>query len=126
MDWPRPWPAPGGADTTCPAASGSASPSPAPSTATPPVIVLDEPTSALDARAEHRILSRLRELAAGRTALFITHRLANARTADRIVVLRDGAIAETGTYTELLARNGSLFYELHRLQEGQEAAPISL
>ncbi|MEU5425928.1 ABC transporter ATP-binding protein [Streptomyces olivoreticuli] len=86
-----------------------------------PVIVLDEPTSALDARAEHRILSRLRELAAGRTALFITHRLANARTADRIVVLRDGAIAEMGTYTELLTRNGSLFCELHRLQEGKAA-----
>ncbi|WP_267912068.1 ATP-binding cassette domain-containing protein [Streptomyces sp. AV19] len=88
-----------------------------------PVIVLDEPTSALDARAEHRILSRLRELAAGRTALFITHRLANARTADRIIVLRDGTVAETGTYPELLARDGGLFNELHRLQEGQEAVP---
>ncbi|WP_372412253.1 ABC transporter ATP-binding protein [Streptomyces luteireticuli] len=91
-----------------------------------PVIVLDEPTSALDARAEHRILSRLRELAAGRTALFITHRLANARTADRIVVLRDGAVVETGTYAELLAREGSLFSELHRLQDGQEAGPPAL
>ncbi|ARZ72622.1 endonuclease VII [Streptomyces albireticuli] len=91
-----------------------------------PVIVLDEPTSALDARAEHRIFSRLRELAAGRTALFITHRLANARTADRIVVLRDGAIAETGTYPELVARDSGLFSELHRLQEGQGAVPPAL
>ncbi|MFE9619713.1 ATP-binding cassette domain-containing protein [Streptomyces sp. NPDC006384] len=82
-----------------------------------PVLILDEPTAALDARAEHQIFNRLRALSAGRAALFITHRLANARAADKIVVMRDGKIEETGTYQELLNKNG-LFAELHRLQEG--------
>ncbi len=51
-----------------------------------PVLVMDEPTAALDARAEHLIYSRLRALAAGRATVFITHRLANARLADRMVI----------------------------------------
>lgn len=84
-----------------------------------PVVLLDEPTSALDARAEHQVFSRLKLLAADKTALFITHRLANARVADRVVVLHDGRIAESGTYSQLLKRGG-IFTELHRLQEGTE------
>jgi ATP-binding cassette subfamily B protein len=75
------------------------------------------------------VLSRLRDLFAGRTALFITHRLATARGADKVVVLRNGTVAETGTYEELLRHDGlfvellrhdGLFAELHRLQEGEE------
>ncbi|MFF3505766.1 ABC transporter ATP-binding protein [Streptomyces sp. NPDC003247] len=84
------------------------------------VHILDEPTAALDARAERRVFDRFRELAAGRTALVITHRLANARVADRIVVMADGRIVESGSYRELLARPGGLFAELHRLQDGSE------
>ncbi|MYS95958.1 ABC transporter ATP-binding protein [Streptomyces avermitilis] len=84
-----------------------------------PVLILDEPTSALDARIEHQVFSRLRELSAGRTALFITHRLANARVADKVIVLEKGAVAESGTYDELLRIDG-LFAELHRMQEGAE------
>lgn len=84
-----------------------------------PVLILDEPTAALDARAEHQVFSRLRALSAGRAALFITHRLANARVADKVVVMRDGAVVETGTYEELL-RSGGLFAELHQLQEGKD------
>ncbi|WP_145503724.1 ABC transporter ATP-binding protein [Streptomyces sp. CFMR 7] len=84
-----------------------------------PVLVMDEPTAALDARAEHQVFSRLRELSTERAALFITHRLANARTADKVVVMDSGAIVETGTYNELLGAGG-LFAELHRLQEGAE------
>ncbi|MFI0220044.1 ATP-binding cassette domain-containing protein [Streptomyces lydicus] len=76
-----------------------------------PVVILDEPTAALDARGEHQVFSRLRSLAADRTALFITHRLANARVADRVVVLHEGRIAESGTYRDLLA-GGGLFAEL--------------
>ncbi|MFB7356007.1 ATP-binding cassette domain-containing protein [Streptomyces gardneri] len=84
-----------------------------------PVLVMDEPTAALDARAEHRIFTRLKSLAAGRATLFITHRLANARLADRIVVLEGGRVIETGTYDELLQRGaGSTFYEMLQLQEG--------
>ncbi|MCC3767662.1 ATP-binding cassette domain-containing protein [Streptomyces sp. UNOC14_S4] len=82
-----------------------------------PVLVMDEPTAALDARAEHRVLSRLRDLADGRAALFITHRLANTRLADRIIVLDQGRIVEAGTFDELIDLGG-LFFELYKLQEG--------
>ncbi|MGW2305865.1 ABC transporter ATP-binding protein [Streptomyces sp. NPDC001809] len=83
-----------------------------------PVLVMDEPTAALDARAEHRIFTRLKNLAAGRATLFITHRLANARLADRIVVLEGGRIIESGTYRELVGRGtDSEFYKLLQLQE---------
>ncbi|GHA47854.1 ABC transporter [Streptomyces spiroverticillatus] len=85
------------------------------------VRVLDEPTAALDARAEHQVFSRLKALSATNgTTLFITHRLANARTADRIIVMNHGRIAETGTYNELLHQDGGLFQELHRLQDGNQ------
>lgn len=75
-------------------------------------------SSAVSARAEDEVSSRPRSLSAGRTALFITHRLANARVADQIVVLDKGTVVETGAY-ETLLRNGSLFAKLHALQEGQ-------
>ncbi|MEU3971881.1 ABC transporter ATP-binding protein [Streptomyces bacillaris] len=84
-----------------------------------PVLVMDEPTAALDARAEHQVFSRLRDLSTDRAALFITHRLANARGADMVIVMDSGAIVETGTYQELLGQGG-LFAELHQLQEGTE------
>ncbi|MGW2492566.1 ATP-binding cassette domain-containing protein [Streptomyces sp. NPDC001606] len=84
------------------------------------VHILDEPTAALDARAERQVFDQFRKLAAGRTALFITHRLANARIADRILVMANGRIAEVGTYQELLRRPGGLFAELHQLQGGAE------
>ncbi|MGW0607821.1 ABC transporter ATP-binding protein [Streptomyces sp. NPDC002640] len=83
-----------------------------------PVHVLDEPTAALDARAERQVFDQFKTLADGRTALVITHRLANARCADRIVVMDAGRIVETGTYEQLLRRPNGLFAELHRLQEG--------
>ncbi len=79
------------------------------------VLLLDEPTAALDARGEHQVFRRLKALAEGRTAVFITHRLANARVADRVLVLKDGTVVESGTYEDLLARGG-LFAELHALQ----------
>ncbi|MER8233650.1 ATP-binding cassette domain-containing protein [Streptomyces sp. NPDC094049] len=86
-----------------------------------PVLVMDEPTAALDARAEHRIFTRLKNLAAGRATLFITHRLANARLADRIVVLHAGNVIETGTYDELTRPGAnSAFNEMLELQEGAE------
>ncbi|MFJ5817193.1 ABC transporter ATP-binding protein [Streptomyces sp. NPDC093108] len=82
-----------------------------------PVMILDEPTAALDARAEHQVFTRLRALAAGRTALFITHRLANARAADRVIVMSNGRIIQSGTYDQLRLNPG-LFAELHDLQGG--------
>jgi ATP-binding cassette, subfamily B, bacterial len=71
-----------------------------------PVIVLDEPTSALDPWAEADWLIRFRDLAAGRTAIIITHRFTTAMHADEIHVMKDGRIAESGTHVQLLERGG--------------------
>ncbi len=71
-----------------------------------PLILLDEPTSAMDVWAEADWLRRFRELAAGRTALLITHRLTTAMQADRIHLLDGGRVAESGSHQELLALGG--------------------
>ncbi|WP_028320824.1 ABC transporter ATP-binding protein [Desulfatiglans anilini] len=70
------------------------------------LIILDEPTSAMDSWAETDWLSRFRRLAAGRTALIITHRFTTALRADRIYVMHSGCIIEEGTHDELLSMNG--------------------
>ncbi|HXG44122.1 MAG TPA: ABC transporter ATP-binding protein [Gemmatimonadales bacterium] len=70
------------------------------------IIVLDEPTAALDPRAEAEVFERFHELARGRTAILISHRLSTVRTADRILVLADGRIVEAGPHDELVGREG--------------------
>jgi ABC-type multidrug transport system fused ATPase/permease subunit len=81
----------------------------------PRVLILDEPTSALDARSEQALQSALDSLMRGRTTFVIAHRLATIRRADRIFVLDQGRVVETGTHAELLERGG-LFSELYRFQ----------
>jgi ATP-binding cassette subfamily B protein/subfamily B ATP-binding cassette protein MsbA len=87
-----------------------------------PVLILDEPTSALDVETEAELLGALERLAAGRTTLIIAHRLSTIRHADRIVVLRDGEVAEEGTHDELLRRE-QLYARLYDLQMGSAAMP---
>ncbi len=79
------------------------------------VLVLDEPTAALDVDAEAEVFARVRELAAGRTVLLISHRFPSVRTADRIVVLDRRGVAESGTHAELLAAGG-LYAAMFRKQ----------
>lgn len=83
--------------------------------ADPAVLILDEATSSVDTRTEALIQDALRTILRGRTALVIAHRLSTVRDADRIVVVQDGRIVETGTYKGLLAADGP-FARLHRAQ----------
>ena len=70
------------------------------------LVVLDEPTSALDPKAELALFERFVDLTENRTALMISHRLGAARLADRVIVMRDGQIIESGSHEELLNLNG--------------------
>ena len=89
------------------------------------LMVCDEPTAALDPRAEAEISDALRRLAAGRTLVLVTHRLANVRTADQIVVLHQGRIVEHGTHAELVATGGR-YAAMYALQSnGYAPAPSS-
>lgn len=80
-----------------------------------PLLICDEPTANLDARAEHAVYGRLRELAAGRTVVLITHRMASVREVDRIYVLDHGRLVEEGTHEELSAAGGT-YAQLYALQ----------
>jgi ATP-binding cassette, subfamily B, bacterial len=71
-----------------------------------PILILDEPTSALDAETEQLLMEALERLMAKRTTFIIAHRLSTIRRASRIVFLKEGVVAETGTHQELLGRGG--------------------
>jgi ATP-binding cassette subfamily B protein len=95
------------------------------------ILVLDEPTSALDAQAEHELFERLRQLADGRTTIYVSHRFSTVRMADRILLLEGGRVREFGTHDELLDLGGE-YARLFRLQAknyldspGHRQTPIS-
>lgn len=83
-----------------------------------PVLILDEATSALDSVSELEVQKGLQELMRGRTVFVIAHRLSTVRTADRILVLRQGEIVESGTHDELVAQGGE-YKKFHQLQMTQ-------
>jgi ATP-binding cassette subfamily B protein len=83
------------------------------------LLVLDEPTSDLDPRAEHRIFTNLRTNAQDRAVILVTHNLANASVADRIVTMADGRIAQVGTFAELVNQPG-IFQVLWQLQNDRD------
>lgn len=80
-----------------------------------PILVLDEPTSSLDAQAEYEIFTKFRLLTEGKTAVFISHRFSTVRLADRIFVIEQGVVKESGSHDELIALNGR-YAELFNLQ----------
>lgn len=90
----------------------------------PPILVLDEPTTGLDATSEAQLIGGITGLMSGRTCILITHSLALARRADRIIVMRDGTVVQEGNPDELMTQPG-LFRELAALQGlvGPRSAP---
>lgn len=80
-----------------------------------PILLLDEPTAALDPLAEDDIYKKYHSMTKGKTALFVSHRLASTRFCDRILFIADGGIAEAGTHEELLKRSGR-YKELFDIQ----------
>jgi ATP-binding cassette, subfamily B, multidrug efflux pump len=81
----------------------------------PRVIILDEATGSVDTETEHLIQDGIKSLMKGRTSLVIAHRLSTIRSADRILVLSGGKLAEEGTHEELIKRGG-IYYNLYKLQ----------
>jgi ATP-binding cassette subfamily B protein len=82
----------------------------------PRVIILDEATSALDAQSEFLVQQAINRLIDGRTTFIVAHRLSTIRHANRILVMQDGRLIETGSHAELLARTDSAFAKFHALQ----------
>ena len=81
-----------------------------------PIYIFDEATSSVDAESEAVILDTIRELARSATVIMITHRMANAVTADQVVVFDHGRVTETGTHTALMA-HGGVYADLFRAQQ---------
>jgi subfamily B ATP-binding cassette protein MsbA len=89
-----------------------------------PILILDEATSALDTESERHVQAALETLMQGRTTLVIAHRLSTVERADKIVVLSQGRIVESGTHAELLARGGVYagLYRVQTAEAGHQAA----
>jgi ATP-binding cassette subfamily B protein len=88
-----------------------------------PLLLLDEPTAALDPLAEERLYRSYNRLTQGKTVLFISHRLASTRFCDRIVLLKNGKIAEQGTHEELLQQRGQYWRMFKTQSEAYRSVP---
>jgi ABC-type multidrug transport system fused ATPase/permease subunit len=82
----------------------------------PKILILDEATSSLDSESEQLVQGALEELMKNRTSIVIAHRLSTIRNADRIVVLENGEIVETGSHTELMQIDSGVYRNLNELQ----------
>jgi subfamily B ATP-binding cassette protein MsbA len=89
-----------------------------------PILILDEPTAALDTESERLVIEGLERLMKGRTVIMIAHRLSTIRDADKIIVLKDGVVAEQGSHDELMKRNG-VYAELYHIQYGTPSPPTA-
>lgn len=78
-------------------------------------MILDEPTAALDPLAEAELYRNFAKIVAGRTTLFVSHRLGVSKIVDRILVFQDGRIAEDGSHEELMRKNG-LYAKMYHAQ----------
>jgi ATP-binding cassette subfamily B protein len=81
----------------------------------PPILIFDDSTSSVDTETEYLIQQALRELMQGRTTFVIAQRLRTVKDADQILVLKDGEVAERGTHTELLEKDG-IYRQIYDLQ----------
>lgn len=80
-----------------------------------PVLILDEPTAALDPISENELYLKYNELTENKISFFISHRLSSTRFCDRILFVKDGRIAESGTHEELMAQKGA-YYRMYQIQ----------
>ncbi len=87
--------------------------------ADPQLLILDEATSSLDTETERRVQEGVDTLLKGRTSIIIAHRLSTIRSADRILVIDEGEIVESGSHEELLAKRGA-YHKLYTQQFSEE------
>jgi len=86
----------------------------------PAILILDEATSSLDSESERQVQDALEELMRGRTSIIIAHRLSTIVDADKIIVVENGIVSESGTHFELLQRESGLYQHLYNLQSKQQ------
>ena len=82
----------------------------------PSILILDEATSSLDSESEYLVQEALDKLMVGRTSVVIAHRLATIKNADKIIVLQNGTVQETGSHQELILNDKGLYYKLSKMQ----------
>ena len=87
------------------------------------ILILDEPTASLDPMAEQEIFNQFDELRSDKTSIFVSHRLSSATRADRIIVLQDGRIVESGNHSQLMNRKGE-YYTLFSTQAKRYLTPV--
>ena len=87
------------------------------------ILILDEPTASLDPMAEQEIFNQFDELRSDKTSIFVSHRLSSATSADRIIVLQDGRIVESGNHSQLMNRKGE-YYTLFSTQAKRYLTPV--